>query len=259
MNDKTTITQTQEPQTMNDQTTNLPATVPATTTEAAPVNGGAFVAINQYLDSEDPQTTVGKLLKFAKGEFLLGTDADVVPEGALYTVAADMTLTGWIRWKGGKPVEHKLVRIASGQTPFRREDLGHDDTALWETDSNGEPRDPWQQAIYVPVMNADGEVSTFTTGSKSGLKSVNRLLRRYATHAARHPEVYPLVKLKKDFWVHQDRSIGKIFFPDFEPAGWVPRGELAEALQMLGVDTGAEPQKALPSPKDEFNDSLDGF
>jgi hypothetical protein len=233
-----------------DQKTSLPATV-----NDAPAS--AVAAINQYLADEDPQTTIGKLVKFSKGEFLRGVDSEVVPEGALYTVACDMALVGWIRWNDGRPAEHKLVRIASGAPLYRRAELGHHDKALWDLDAKCAARDPWQQAIYAPIMDANGEISTFTTGSASGIKSVHRLLRRYATHAARHPDVYPLVKLKKGFWVHQDKAIGKVFFPDFEPAGWVERNEFVEALEMLGVGIEAPQAKALPKPKDELNDSID--
>ena len=188
-----TITKTE------DQKTNLPATV----NNAA---GGGLSALNEYLADADPQNMIGKLLKFSKGEFLLGQDAEVIPEGALYTVACDMVLTGFIRWHDGRPAEHKLVRVATGAPLYRRDELGHNDKSQWETDLKGRPRDPWQATMYVPVMNHDGEVSTYTTNSGSGINSLHRLLRRYATHAARHPDVYPLVKLKKSHWVHNDQG-----------------------------------------------------
>jgi hypothetical protein len=68
-------------------------------------------AINKYLAEADPQSTIGKLIKFSKGEFLKGQDLEVVPEGAMFTAACDMTLRGYIRWADNKPVEHRLVRI----------------------------------------------------------------------------------------------------------------------------------------------------
>ena len=127
-------------------------------------------------------------------------------------------------------------------------ELGHNDKSQWETDLKDQPRDPWQATMYVPMMSHDGEVCTYTTNSGSGIRSVHRLLRRYATHAARHPDVYPLVKLKKSFWVHNDKAIGKVFYADFEPAGWLDRKEFVEALEMLGVaiDGARRQAKALP-------------
>jgi hypothetical protein len=214
-------------------------------------------AINNYITAEDPQATIGKLIKHAKGEFLKGQDCEVVPEGSLFTVACDMTLRGFILWQDSKPTRHVLIRIASGATLPQREDLGHHDQEKWETDREGEPRDPWQPVMYVPVMDSDGELSTFTTGSKSGIKSLNRLLRRYATHAARHPDDYPLVKLRVAFFMHSDRAIGKVFYPDFEPAGYVDKAEFCEALEAVGVDVNQSEQKTLPKPAEELKDAMD--
>jgi hypothetical protein len=221
------------------ETSNLPA-----------IADDAIAAINSYLAEEDPQNMIGKLIKFSKGEYLKGLDAEVVPLGTLVTVACDMTLSGFIRWEDGKPVEHKLVRVASGAPLYRRGELGYHDKEAWPKDSNGEPRDPWQPALYAPVMDAEGEIATFTTGSVSGIKSYHRLLRRYATHAARHPGFYPLVKLQASFFKHSDKSIGKVFYPDFEPAGYVERTEFVEALEAMGVTAANAPeQAALPAPK----------
>ena len=202
---------------------------------------------------------IGKLLKFSKGEFLLGQDAEVIPEGALYTVACDMVLTGFIRWYDGRPAEHKLVRVATGAPLYRRDELGHNDKSQWENRPQGATaRSLARTTMYVPVMNHDGEVCTYTTNSGSGIKSLHRLLRRYATHAARHPDVYPLVKLKKSHWVHSDKAIGNGFYADFEPNGWLDRKDFVEALEMLGVAMTAKPEpKALPDKHAEFNDSVD--
>jgi hypothetical protein len=217
----------------------------------------AVVAINNYIATEDPQAMIGKLIKHSKGEFLKGQECEVVPEGTLFTVACDMTLRGYILWQDGKPAKHVLTCIASGAPLPQREDLGHDDKALWEVGADGKARDPWQPVMYVPVMGSDGELATFTNGSVSGIKSINRLLKRYATHAARHPDDYPLVKLKVAFFMHSDRAIGKVFYPDFEPAGYVDRSEFCEALEAVGVDVNRPEQKALPKPADEMNDSVD--
>jgi hypothetical protein len=219
---------------------------------ASPAN--TATAIATYLNEVEPQTTIGKLLKFTKGEFLLGFDGEIVPEGAIYTAACDLALAGFIRWQDGRPAESRLVRIASGDPPVRRENLGHHDRTKWDADARGEVRDPWQPCMYVPMQSADtGEVVTFTTGSASGIKSVHRLLRTYAAHAASHPNEYPSVKLRKSFWLHPEKSIGRVYFPDFEPAGYVDRSDFCTALAALGVSVDTQPA-ALPAPK--VNDAV---
>ena len=234
----------------NDRSTNYTQPTDVTTS----VN--AVEAINDYLAQEDPQATIGKLIKFSKGQYQKGADGEIVPHDTLVTVACDMVLVGFVRWHDNKPAEHKLVRIASGAPLYRREALGYLDKDEWPTDAKGAPRDPWQEAMYVPVMDADGEVGTFTTSSVTGIKSVQRLLRRYATHAKRHPNDYPLVKLGVDYLIHTDKAIGKVFIPYFEPAGYVDKAEFCEALEAVGVTVDVPAAATLPKPKDEINDAI---
>jgi hypothetical protein len=234
---------------------NLPAVASNNVPAVAEVSS-AVAAINNYVNAEDPQMVIGKLLKFAKGEYLKGMEAEVVPVGSLFVAACDMTVRGFILWVDGKPARHVLGRIASGEPLPRREDLDRNDQNEWPLDGQNKPRDPWQPVMYLPMMGEDGELTTFTTGSTSGMKSLNRLLRRYATHAARHPDDYPLIRLRVDFFMHSDRAIGKVFYPDFEPAGYVDKAEFCEALEAVGVAVSQSEVKALPKPADEFGDAI---
>jgi hypothetical protein len=214
-------------------------------------------AISAYLAEADPQMIVGQLLKHVKGEFQKGRECEVVPEGTMFAVACDLILSGFILWKDGKPARHALTRIASGKPVPRRSDLGENDKTQWPTDKEGKAQDPWQPVMYAIMMDTDCEFCTFTTGSKSGISSLHRLLRRHATHVVRHPGDYPLVKLKVDSFMHKDRSIGKVRFPDFEPAGYVDRAEFCEALEALGVAVNQPEPKALPKPTTTAEDMRD--
>jgi hypothetical protein len=58
------------------------ANVPAVTSSDVPAvtePSTVLAAINNYLAAEDPQATIGKLIKFSKGEYLKGMDAEVIP------------------------------------------------------------------------------------------------------------------------------------------------------------------------------------
>ena len=173
-----TMTDIQTNETATTETANLPA-----------VAESAIAAIDNYLAEQDPQTTIGKLIKFAKGEYLKGQDAEVVPLGSLFVVACDMTLSGFVRWEDGKPAEHKLIRVTSGDRPYQRQDLGFLDKEQWPKDTDGEPKDPWQPVIYVPIMDSDGEIATFTTGTVTGTKSYFRLLRRKCDACQASPRI----------------------------------------------------------------------
>ena len=222
----------------------------------------SVAALTAYLDQVAPAPCIGKLVKFSKlGEFLKGQDCDLIPEGTVAVAACDLALRGFIHWHENKPIEQRLVLLASGAPLPERKELGRMDKSEWPKDSNGNPgRDPWQPVLYVPLMLRDeGELCTFTTGSTSGINSTHRLLRLYATHARRHPEAYPVVKLAKSFFIpKKDPSIGKVLFPDFLPAGWVDRTEFVEALEAVGlwIDMPDHQMEALPKPSDELNDTL---
>ena len=74
-----------------------------------------------------------------------------------------------------------MVRVDDGKPLPKRSDLGDDDQSAWETDVHGKPRDPWQFVNYLPMMNDDGKLFTFTTSSRGGINTIARLAKRYAT------------------------------------------------------------------------------
>jgi hypothetical protein len=113
-----------------------------------------------YADSVSPRTIVGTLLKFSKGDFLAGEESKEIAEGTTFTANVDELTVGWVKWSGGKPIEHIMVRVAEGRTLPKRAELGDDDATRWETDSTGAARDPWQYTNYLPLMNEAAELFT---------------------------------------------------------------------------------------------------
>ena len=66
-----------------------------------------------------------------------------------------------------------MVRVADGKLPSKRSDLGDQDRSAWETDDHNEPRDPWQFTNYLPMMDENGVLYTFTTSSAGGRATVS--------------------------------------------------------------------------------------
>jgi hypothetical protein len=134
-------------------------------------------------------------MKFSKGDFIAGENNTTIEIGMTVTANLDEMLVGWIKWKEGKPVEHRMVRIADGATPARRDDLGDDEPSKWEVDTNnGQLKDPWQFTNYLPLLAADGALFTFTTSSRGGLGAIGDLARRYGKHSRKHPDVFPSLR-----------------------------------------------------------------
>jgi hypothetical protein len=86
---------------------------------------------------------VGQLLKFSKGDYLAGQDNTVIPLGTRMSAIMDQLMVGWIKWQDARPVEHDMGLVASGHVPKKRAELDDNDDDLWETDDEGQKRDPW--------------------------------------------------------------------------------------------------------------------
>ena len=188
-----------------------------------------------YADSIRPGYIVGKLLKFSKGDYLLGEGAEPVDQGTVVVAAIDQLLTGWIRWENARPVEHRMVPVASGQCPPLRSDLGYLDQAKWEVDNNGKPRDSWQYSAYLPLLSAAGDLWTFSTSSTGGHGAIGKLSRAFARHRRKAPDELPRISLKSDSYLHPEKQYGRIKVPLFELVGWEAKDRVAQALAEAGL------------------------
>jgi hypothetical protein len=224
----------------------------SSTAQALTSNVDPFLA---YADAVSPRNIVGALLKFSKGDYFAGEEGKSVPVGTHFIVNLEELFVGQVKWRDGKPVEHIMVRIADGVLPPKRDELGDQDQSTWEMDGTGQPRDPWQLTSYVPMMNEEGELFTFATSSEGGRKAVGDLARLYAWHRRRHPDVYPVIALDVDSYLHKKRERGRIKVPRFTIVGWEPKTRFTEALVAAGL-IPAEPAQSTPDQGDDLNDEV---
>ena len=215
----------------------------------------AIDPFQKYADAVAPQTILGTLLRFTKGDYLGGEDGKTIAEGTVFTANVDELMDGWVKWSDGKPVEHIMVRVVESQVLPKRAELGDDDATRWEKDSSGEPRDPWQRTNYLPMMDEAGELFTFATSSRGGLAAIAGLCRTYAQHRRKHPDVHPMIALEVDSYQHQKREYGRIKVPRFTPMGWAPKVKFNEALVAAGFAPADEPP-ALGDEAQADNDEI---
>jgi hypothetical protein len=105
-----------------------------------------------------------------------------------------------------------------------RKSLGDNDEALWELGLNGEPQDPWQDQMYLVLQDAEtDEMFTFVSRSVTGLRAIGNLLRHYERLKKTHPDMYPLVNLKKGGFNHRDTRVGWVSTPAFAVVGRHPK------------------------------------
>ncbi|MCA1452168.1 hypothetical protein I6F35_02925 [Bradyrhizobium sp. BRP22] len=211
-------------------------------TEAAPAQGNFFT---QYGEQASQRNIVGRLLKFSKGDYLVGEHNAEMPRGTELIANMDELMIGWIKWEDNKPAEQIMGRLADGYQPLKRKDLGDQDETQWERDDDGQPRDPWQFSNYL-IMKTPGEddpddaLFTFTTASKGGIGAIGELCKAYGKVMRQRPDEFPIVKLDVGSYAHSNKQFGRIKFPIFEIVGWSAKAEFAEALGQAAAAAAAE-------------------
>lgn len=218
--------------------------VQQTGTSVGAVGGNYF---QSYGDQVSQKSIVGKLLKFSKGDYLMGEDNEEVEEGTQLVANMEELMVGWIRWEDGKPTDQIMGRVSEGYQPPKRNTLGDDDKTRWEVDEQGRERDPWQFSNYLllktPGESGDDHLFTFTTSSRGGLNAIGELCKTYGKEMRQRPDDLPVVALEVGSYQHSNKAYGRIKFPIFKVVSWAPKAEFADALDGEGGEPEAAPAK----------------
>jgi hypothetical protein len=130
---------------------------------------------------EEGTNELGTLLKYAQGIFTKKTEE--VPLGTEYIAHIQQWVRGWVKFKAGCLVEHRVGKVADGFVVPEREELDETDQATWEKSPSGEVKDPWSKQSYLPLENIEsGEIVTFVSGSGGGRQAVSTLCSKAARH-----------------------------------------------------------------------------
>lgn len=173
---------------------------------------------------------VGKLLRFSKGDWLVGKDGEEMEENT--ELVADMAelYIGWIKWVDNKPERVIMGRVFDGYKRPERNTLGDLDKEEWELNDRGEPSDPWRQTaqfiLRTPKLTAppeDEDLFTFVTTSHGGLNAVGNLSKAFAKGARMRMGQIPVVRLGVGKYKHSNAQFGIIKFPTFDVVGWENR------------------------------------
>ena len=187
-----------------------------------------------YADRADNLKYLGPLLKFTKGDWLIGREGEECPEKELVALMPGL-LHGWVRWEDNLPVQHEMGLMMEGFVPVPRDELSHRDEAEWPVDDKGNSRDPWQESVYLPVITVNGDtVYTFVTSSDGGRRrAIAPLCREYGNHIRQHPDELPIIGLEQDSYQHPDRNIGRVKYPLFPVKKWVKADVYLAAVATL--------------------------
>lgn len=184
-------------------------------------NLGTMDAYEAFGNSVTNRNIVGTLLKFNKGDWLAGEDADELPLGTVLIANMPSLQRGWIRWEDNKPDQHIMGPI-EGFTPPRRSELGDEDKDQWEEDQNGNPRDPWQESFYLQFvpegadLDDEEQIYTFAASSAGGRGAIGELAKAYGKNRRMHPDLMPKVELQVSSYNHRNKEFGRIKVPVFK-------------------------------------------
>lgn len=177
-------------------------------------------------------TIIGQLLKFSKGDFVVGQDNEPLDIGTRLIANMDQLLVGWQRWEDARPAEQLMGPVIEGFMPAKRDELSFNDPKEWEVDeATGKPRDPWvySHLLLLKEPGKKGQLFTYTTNSAGGKNAMARLCGEYGKEMREHPDEYPLVELNVGSYMHSNPAYGRIKFPIFEVVGWADKSEFDEA------------------------------
>lgn len=189
----------------------------------------------EYGERAAQRNIIGKLLKFSKGDYVVGDDEDV-PMGTELVANLDELMIGWVKWVDNRPEDTVMGKVAEGYKPEKRSDLGDTDPANWAIDAiSGQPRDPYQFTNYlllkVPEAAAiDANLFTLATSSRGGIQAIGNLAKAYGQYLRQDPTVYPVVSLGVDSYNHPNKAFGRIKVPLLTIVRWEPKTMFVETL-----------------------------
>ena len=219
----------------------------------APIGMGETNAFLAYGTSTSANTIVGDLLKFAKGDFVVGRDGCKLPLGTRLIANMDSLEIGWIKWVDNRPADRRMGRVADEFKPPRRNELDDNEREPRDADDDGKPKDPWQFTNNIVLADPDdGGLYTFTTGTKGGLGAIGELSKAYGQAMRQRPNEWPIITLGAGSYPHKDKHIGRVKYPVFEVVDWAPKdGEAPASVTPAapmpaagGAQATAGPQKA---------------
>jgi hypothetical protein len=179
-----------------------------------------------------PKSIFGVLLKFNHGEWI--ANEKTIPHDTKLVAIMDKMVTGWVRWEDKRPTEHIMFDPMKGEIAPVRRLLGRDDDQTqWAVDKKGNPIDPWQFTMYLPLIaNASGgtyfgAAYTFAATSKGARDACGDLSTAFGNHSDWETD-YPVVKLSRSSYVHDD--YGRVITPELPIASYVKRSSVAAAI-----------------------------
>jgi hypothetical protein len=166
----------------------------------------------------------GTFLKFLDSRWLAGNPGALVSERREFAVQS--VAIGWVHWADGKPDRYEMAKGASRKKD--REELGDLDENEWELDKEGKPRDPWQDTMFLYLLDPQtAEAFTFSTSTFGGRSAVVELSEQIMRMRQARPGATPIVTL---FYAPMKTKLGMKSKPAFNVVRWALPGGTQERV-----------------------------
>jgi hypothetical protein len=205
---------------------------PSGGTAIAVVDSNATLAKFASNLSQDAVPGVRVKLDVKNKAFIRADTGEALPAGDTYRPHYKLVVDSWVKF-GGEGVSPQRIggMPAEGFVLPPREELGDTDSSLWEDGLNGQPQDPWQHEVMLPLEHTEtSELLVFVTSSITGRRAVGKLLAHCARIERAFPNEMALVQLKVTGYEHRDSRIGWVTTPTLAVIGRVPKVTAPAAL-----------------------------
>ena len=227
---------------INEPNEGSAANLPAPQAERALAAPGS-AAVYKAHEDEARNLKAGRIfLKFSKGDWLIGKDAESFADNTfVFVPAMDMFEKGWQCWKGGRPIDERFVAYGSPGIP---------QSQLADHSPYPGKNDGWVEAIKFPLMIVpDGantaawmnvEFAASSTGGKNACYSLSKqFYEKHKLGEITKDKPYILCRATADSYDHKEW--GKVHFPAFEVLSALSDAEIRKLLGTAKTTNGHAP------------------
>jgi len=180
-----------------------------------------------------------KLLKFKKGHYYAGSEAEEIPLGREFLAHCGGWIKMWIKFVNGQPERKIPYQTALGEKPCERDELDDNDSTKWPKYAD-KPSDPWVLQFSMLMEDREtGETLAFITHTGGGRVAVGELATTYSQRLMRNPRSgQPIIRLAS-------RPFGQYGAPRpfFEIAGW---DDLDTPIQSASAEAVGDMNDEIP-------------
>jgi hypothetical protein len=156
---------------------------------------------------------------YKTGEWKTGKDKTIVNGRQLGADYLDVMIGRSKYDEESKRTDYRIVRVADGVPPPKREELGDLNQDYWK-----DGKDPWRFVRILPLFDPEThEQFVYIASSFSGYDAIGAVVGAWADNRKKHPESTEVALIEPDSREYHNKDGKKSFDPLLDIVGWVER------------------------------------